>query len=586
MDRADIIKGFEPKRENVLHILHSIQNNSGTNSLSEDDLKAVAKHVGISRSEIMGISTFYTMFSLSKRGKYVIRVCASPHCNMVGSDNVLNILKTKLSIEVNETTKDNLFTLETASCLGLCGFGPAMMINDKPFVSLTDKNIGEILDSYKKNGNADSIAFDSKKAKEVSKMKQDKQVKVVLDSVEEIDPLSLGDYKAKGGFEGLKKALSMKNTEVVDEVKKSGLRGRGGAGFPTGLKWSFTAPLSGDKYILCNADEGEPGTFKDRIIMEGVPMRLLEGIIIAGYAVGAKKGYIYIRGEYAKSIEILEKAIAILKKEKFLGEKINGSNFSFDIEIRKGAGAYVCGDETALIESMEGKRGNPRNKPPFPGVKGYNQNPSVVNNVETLANVPAIMFKGADWFKKMGTEKSSGTKIFLLSGNVANPGPVEVPFGITLKELINTYGGGVKGGKAFKGALLGGAAGSFVSKDVLDTAMDYDSLAAKGATLGSGAILVFTEEDDLLKLIKSVMKFFSHESCGKCSPCRIGTKHLEKLAEKMYEGKATKADWEKMKKLAKDMKLTSFCPLGQSLIIPIGSLEKFFDSDVTKKIGK
>ncbi|HAV92833.1 TPA: hypothetical protein DCW38_06600 [candidate division WOR-3 bacterium] len=320
--------------------------------------------------------------------------------------------------------------------------------------------------------------------------------------------------------------------------------------------------------------------------MEGVPMRLLEGIIIAGYAVGAKKGYIYIRGEYAKSIEILEKAIAILKKEKFLGEKINGSNFSFDIEIRKGAGAYVCGDETALIESMEGKRGNPRNKPPFPGVKGYNQNPSVVNNVETLANVPAIMFKGADWFKKMGTEKSSGTKIFLLSGNVANPGPVEVPFGITLKELINTYGGGVKGGKAFKGALLGGAAGSFVSKDVLDTAMDYDSLAAKGATLGSGAILVFTEEDDLLKLIKSVMKFFSHESCGKCSPCRIGTKHLEKLAEKMYEGKATKADWEKMKKLAKDMKLTSFCPLGQSLIIPIGSLEKFFDSDVTKKIGK
>jgi len=586
MDRAGIIKGFEPKRENVLHILHAIQNNSGTNSLTEDDLKAVAKHVGISRSEIMGISTFYTMFSLEKRGKYVIRVCASPHCNIVGSDNVLDILKKKLQIEVGETTKDSSFTLETASCLGLCGFGPAMMINDKPFVSLSEKSIGEIIDSYRKNGNADSLAFDSKKEKEVSKMKKDGQVRIVLDSVEEIDPLSVNDYKTKGGFEGLKKALSMKNAEVVEEVKKSGLRGRGGAGFPTGLKWSFTAPLEGDKYILCNADEGEPGTFKDRLIMEGVPMRLLEGMIIAGYAVGAKKGYIYIRGEYSKSIGLLEKSIEMLRKEKILGEKILNSDFSFDIELRKGAGAYVCGDETALIESMEGKRGNPRNKPPFPGVKGYKQSPSVVNNVETLANVPAIMVKGADWFKKMGTEKSAGTKVFLLSGNVKNPGPVEVPFGITLKELINTYGGGVKDGKEFKGALLGGAAGSFVSKDVLDTQMDYESLAAKGATLGSGAVLVFSADDDLLKLIKSVMKFFAHESCGKCSPCRIGTKHLERLAAKMYEGKADKNDWSKMKKLAKDMKLTSFCPLGQSLIIPIGSLEKYFDVEITNKLGK
>ncbi len=412
-----------------------------------------------------------------------------------------------------------------------------------------------------------------------------KETRIVLKGSGEIEPLNIEEYIGIDGFAALGKALTeMKPEDVVEEVKKSGLRGRGGAGFPTGLKWSFTASIKDkEKFIVCNADEGEPGTFKDRLIMEGVPYRLIEGMILAGYAVGAHKGYIYVRGEYALSIERLEKAIETAKKYNLLGDNILETGFSFDIEIRKGAGAYVCGEETALIESMEGKRGNPRNKPPYPGVSGFRSLPTVVNNVETLANVPAIVLNGADWYRRFGTEKSPGTKVYTIIGDVVNPGLIEVPMGTPLKDIIYKYAGGVKDGKEFLAALIGGAAGAFIGKDGLDVNMDYDSLGEYAAVLGSGAILVMDETRDVMDILTSIMKFFRHESCGKCSPCRIGTDKLLRLARYINAGKGSEKHWEAMKDLSYTMKLTAFCPLGQSPYLPISSVDKYLRKEVEKK---
>jgi len=320
--------------------------------------------------------------------------------------------------------------------------------------------------------------------------------------------------------------------------------------------------------------------------MEGVPYRLIEGMTIAGYAVGAHKGFIYIRGEYALSIEKVQKAIDSAREYNLLGKNILESGFDFELEIRKGAGAYVCGEETALIESMEGKRGNPRNKPPFPGVKGFRMNPSVVNNVETLANVPSIIANGADWYKKMGTEKCSGTKVYTLMGDIVYPGLIEVPMGTTLKDILFTYGGGIKDGKKFKAALIGGAAGAFISEKGLEVKMDYDSLGEYAAVLGSGAILVMSEERDIADTLESTMEFFAHESCGKCAPCRIGTKRLHKMSKELNKGKATAEDWALMKNLAYTMKLTSFCALGQSPYMVTSSIEKYLEEEITKKINK
>ncbi|NMC67456.1 MAG: NADH-quinone oxidoreductase subunit NuoF [Spirochaetales bacterium] len=408
-----------------------------------------------------------------------------------------------------------------------------------------------------------------------------KQNRIVLERAGVINPESIEEYIATMGYEALGKVVTnMKPAEVVDEVKKSGLRGRGGAGFPTGLKWSFTAPLSGEKYVVCNADEGEPGTFKDRLILEGDPHKLIEGMAICGYAVGAIKGYVYIRGEYTLSIQRLAKAIRDAKEYGFLGNNIFGSNFSFDIEIRKGAGAYVCGEETALIESMEGKRGHPRAKPPFPGQVGFRNKPTVVNNVETLANVPNILLNGADWYKSFGTKNAPGTKVYTILGKVNHPGLIEVPMGITLRQIINEYAGGMAPGSVFKAAQIGGSAGALISEKMLDTPLDYDSLGEYAAVLGSGAILILDQKAEIPDFLRSVMKFFAHESCGKCSPCRIGTKILLDRSIDLYKRKLSEKDWEDSIKIAKTMEKASFCALGQSLILPISSANKYFREEL------
>ena len=371
----------------------------------------------------------------------------------------------------------------------------------------------------------------------------------------------------------------MNSSQVIEIVKASGLRGRGGAGFPAGVKWSFTAPLDApQKYVVVNADEGEPGTFKDRLIMEGDPHQLLEGIMICARAIGATKAYIYIRGEYKLCISRLEKAIEQCREYGILGKNIFDSGFELDIETKIGAGAYVCGEETALIESLEGNRGNPRWKPPFPGVQGLWKAPTVVNNVETLANVPFIIAKGAEAYLKFGTPECPGTKVYTILGDVAYPGLCEVDMGTTLRTIINEYAGGMKKGFKFKAALVGGAAGVILPDKLLDVKMDFSSLNQNAAVLGSGAILVMNEHQSIVDMLWSILRFFRHESCGKCAPCKNGTQQLYRLITKIKKGEGTMEDVELMQTIAETMLQTSFCALGQSPIMAIRSaIENFRD---------
>ncbi len=415
----------------------------------------------------------------------------------------------------------------------------------------------------------------------------ERQVRIVLENCGRIDPESLDEAIAAGAYEAIARLLETKRppADVIAEVKRSGLRGRGGAGFPTGLKWSFTAP--GDrKYVVCNADEGEPGTFKDRLILEGDPHRLLEGMMIAAYAVGARQGYVYVRGEYGLSIRRLQKAIDDARAAGLLGERVLESPFSFDVEIKKGAGAYVCGEETSLIESIEGKRGYPRLKPPYPGAAGLWKKPTVVNNVETLANVPPILLRGADWFRGFGTEKSPGTKVYTILGHVRNPGLIEVEMGTPLRTILDEYGGGVRDGKRFKAALLGGAAGAVIGAQGLDVPMDFDGPKEYAAVLGSGAILVLDEDSSIVELLHGILRFFRHESCGQCAPCRGGTVALVELSERIRSGCGTRDDLDRMVHIAKAMQAASLCPLGQSPILPVQTAINTFHGEFEARFAE
>lgn len=396
-------------------------------------------------------------------------------------------------------------------------------------------------------------------------------MKIILANIEKYkDPARVNEYEQQGGYTGLQKALTMEPAAVVTEVKKSKLRGRGGAGFYTGVKWGVTAPLKGEKYVLCNADEGEPGTFKDRVIMEGDPHKVLEGIIIAGYAVGAQKGYIYVRGEYYTCYDQLIKAIKDAERNGYLGENILGSGFDFTIAVSIGAGSYVCGEETAMISSLEGKRGNPRMRPPYPGVEGLWKKPSVVNNVETLSNIPTIMVKGANWFSSIGTEQSTGTKVYAVSGKVETPGCYELPMTVTLRELIFEYAGGVIPENKFKAALVGGAAsGAFLGEDSLDVPLTFEDLAERGGCLGSGAVFVLDKYTRIIDVLKNIMEFFVHESCGLCTPCRVGNAKILEIITQLKEGK--KDNCERILKIAETMHKTCLCPLGQSPLLPLST---------------
>uniref|UniRef100_A0A7V4DGC7 NADH-quinone oxidoreductase subunit NuoF n=1 Tax=Candidatus Caldatribacterium californiense TaxID=1454726 RepID=A0A7V4DGC7_9BACT len=405
-----------------------------------------------------------------------------------------------------------------------------------------------------------------------------KEKRVVLRNSGLIDPLNIEEYIARDGYLALAKVLTeMTPEEVIEVVKRSGLQGRGGAGFPTGLKWEFTRKAEGEeKYIVCNADEGEPGTFKDRLILEGDPHSVLEAMAIAGYAVGASMGYIYVRAEYPQSIRHLEVAIAQAKERGLLGEKILGTSFSFDVKIRRGAGAYVCGEETALLESIEGKRGEPRVKPPYPPQKGLWGKPTVINNVETLANIPPIILNGPDWFRSIGTPTCPGTKVFTLTGNVNNLGLVEVPMGITLRELVFEIGGGIRGGHGLKLVQTGGPSGGTMTPDLLDVPMAFDTLPRYNSALGSGALTVIDDTHCIVDIVKNFAEFFLHESCGKCTPCRVGGRRIVDILERISAGVGSPEDLEKLCYLGQHMKTTAFCGLGQAAPNPLLRCLEFF----------
>jgi NADH-quinone oxidoreductase subunit F len=487
---------------------------------------------------------------------------------------------------------DEISVLETGS-IGTIGQGVILVIYPEGvyYGNITPADIPELVEEHLLKGRPLKrlILSEIPKQHVIKKEKTGllkEQPRIVLRNSGIINPENIDEYIAADGYEAIAKALTTMTPDgVIEETKRSGLVGRGGAAFTTGMKWDFARKAPGDiKYIVCNADEGEPGTFKDRLILEGDPHKLIEGMLIAGYAVGARKGFVYIRGEYALSIERLEKAIGQARQYGLLGDNILESTFSFDINVMKGAGAYVCGEETALIESLEGKRGHPRNKPPYPVTEGLWAKPTVVNNVETLANVPEIILHGASWFRGYGTEKCPGTKVFTIIGNVATPGLIEAEMGTTLHDIIYEYAGGIKDGKQFKGALVGGAAGAFLGPDMLNVKMDFINLKEYAAVLGSGAILVMDEDVNMVDMLKSVLHFFRHESCGHCVPCRLGTAQMVKIIDRVSASKGKKDDIDKLLNISRVMQATSFCPLGQSPYLPISSSLKYFGEEIRSRV--
>ena len=552
--------------------LWDLQQRSGTQHVSTDDMSQVACDLGVSLGFVRGVASFYSMLSDKPRGRHIIRVCQSPQCELAGGNGLAGWLKDELAIDLGETTPDGQFTLEGSSCLGACSDAPTVQVDDALYTRVTPAVLAGILAQAR---NKDWVSSQPN----LPTILGDRHL------LRSCGHLELEDAVANGVYQGLKRVLKdLSPEDVLATVKDARLRGRGGAGFPTARKWEFTRNAVGEpKYLICNADEGEPGTFKDRVLLEGCPHLVIEGMILAGYAIGASKGFIYIRGEYAESIARIQRALDEARRANYLGEEILGSSYSFDIEVYRGAGAYVCGEETSLIESMEGKRGVPRLRPPYPASFGLFGKPTVINNVETLANVPVIVREGSTAYLSLGVESSPGTKLYPLSGAVVNTGVAEAQMGITLRELIYDIGGGIADGKSFLAALVGGAAGMFLGEDMLDVPLDYDGLASRGAVLGSGAILVLDEDCQVAPLISDILRFFRHESCGQCVPCRVGTARLVEMMN-VLRSSGKGSDLDLMLQTALTMKQTSLCPLGQSPYTMLKSAVKYFqDQLVTDK---
>ena len=516
------------------------------------------------------------------REKHIL-VCHGTGCTSSKSPEILE----KFRAVLNEKNIDNVRVIKTG-CFGLCSKGPIVIIRpeDTFYSMVTPDDVEEIVDTHIVKGETvNRLLCKDVDGTVVQRLDElpfyKKQMRVALKNCGVINPEDIDEYIAFDGFKALEKVLTeMSQDEVIDEISKSGLRGRGGAGFPTGKKWSFVKMAEGEqKYVVCNADEGDPGAFMDRSILEGDPHALLEAMSIAAYSVGANKGYIYVRAEYPIAVQRLKIAIEQEKEYGILGENIFGTNFNFDIEIRLGAGAFVCGEETALLESVEGKRGQPRLKPPYPANKGLFQKPTLINNVETYANVTQIILKGADWYSSIGTETSKGTKVFALGGNVNNVGLVEVPMGTTLREIIYDIGGGIPNGREFKAAQTGGPSGGCIPKENLDTKIDYESLQAIGSMMGSGGLIVMDDTKCMVNIAKFYLDFTVSESCGKCTPCRIGTKRMYEILEKICEGKGTEADLDKLERLAENIKKSSVCGLGQTAPNPVLSTMKYFKDE-------
>ncbi len=524
-----------------------------------------------------------------------VLVCGGTGCTSSGSKKVIAALEESLK---KHGLEDEILVVRTG-CFGLCSLGPIMIVYPEGcfYSQMTPEHVETVVENHLKNGNvvkellyAETVHEDGSIISLNETNFYKKQMRIALRNCGVIDPENIEEAIGVDAYQALAKVLTtMTPDDVVNCLLESGLRGRGGGGFPTGKKWAFAKASQGDiKYVCCNADEGDPGAFMDRSILEGDPHSIIEAMAIAGYTIGAHQGYVYIRAEYPIAVERLSIALTQAREHGLLGKNIFGTGFDFDIEIRLGAGAFVCGEETALMTSIEGHRGEPRPRPPFPAIKGLFGKPTVLNNVETYANIPQIILKGSEWYSSIGTEKSKGTKVFALGGKITNVGLVEIPMGTTLREIVEEIGGGIPNGKKFKAAQTGGPSGGCISAENIDTPIDYDNLIALGSMMGSGGLIILDEDTCMVDISKFYLEFTVDESCGKCTPCRIGTRRLLQLLEKITSGNGEMEDLDKIEELATHMKNSSLCALGQSAPNPILSTlahfrQEYIDHIVSKK---
>ena len=514
-----------------------------------------------------------------------VLVCGGTGCHSSGSDNIFN----QFESELDKTGLTDEVKVIKTGCFGLCALGPVVVVYPEGafYSHVTPEDVEEIVSEHLLKGRlVTRLLYDETVQDNTITSLDDtdfyrKQMRVALRNCGVIDPENINEYIAYDGYMALAKCLTeMTPQDVIKTVLDSGLRGRGGGGFPTGRKWSFAAAQpAGEKYVCCNADEGDPGAFMDRSVLEGDPNAVLEAMAIAGYAIGASHGYVYVRAEYPIAVKRLTIALNQAREAGLLGKNILGSGFDFDVDIRLGAGAFVCGEETALLNSIEGKRGDPRPRPPFPAVKGLFGKPSIINNVETLANIPQIILKGSEWFSSIGTEKSKGTKVFALGGKIKHTGLVEVPMGTTLRTIIEEIGGGIPNGKKFKAVQTGGPSGGCITAENLDIPIDYDNLIAIGSMMGSGGMIVMDEDNCMVDIAKFFLQFTVDESCGKCTPCRVGIRRMLEILEKITEGNGTMEDIDTLEKLCYFIKENALCGLGQTAPNPVLSTLRYFRNE-------
>jgi len=545
--------------------------------ISDDMVNELASRLDLRPVEVEETLAYYSMLHRKPVGKHHVQVCTNVACMLRGGAQLLQHAKKRLEIGHKEVTQDGVFSLEEVECIGACTGAPAMQVNYDYYENLTPLKFDRIIEELDNGGRPAPVpvitgALRERNALEVPLISKRWGIK---------DSHKIDVYLQNGGYQALEKALQQMTPEsIIDEVKKSSLRGRGGAGFPTGMKWSFVPKDSPKpKYVICNADESEPGSCKDRPLMEMDPHQLIEGIIIAGRAIDAHRGFIYIRGEYRYVLDIVDAAIAEAYARGYLGSNILGSGFDFDLLIHTGAGAYECGEESALMESLEGKRGYPRIKPPFPAIVGLYGCPTIINNVESLSSVPSIILEGGEAYANRGTPKNGGTRLLCVSGHVHKPGIYEIPLGMNMKKFIYEVAGGIRGGKTLKAVIPGGSSCPLLKSDEIDIPMDYDSLAKAGSMLGSGGMVVMDEDTCMVDMARRIMHFYAHESCGWCIPCREGTSWLRKMLERFHAGFGRPEDIDMVGDLAKNMLGRTLCPLGDAAAMPTISIVTKFRSE-------
>jgi len=566
---------YPVKRSGLIPMLMYAQDEFGY--ITDEIIHEIARRLDLRPVQVEETLEYYSMLHRKPIGKHHVQVCTNVACMLRGGTELLEHAKKRLEIGNRETTKDGMFSLEEVECIGACTGAPAMQVNYDFYENVTTRNFDRLIEELDKGQHPAPVPITSGALHERNKLETPLLSKRwgIQDSRKIDVALQLGAYQA------LDKALKQFTPEqLIDEVKKSNLRGRGGAGFSTGMKWSFVPKnLPKPKYVICNADESEPGTCKDRPLMEMDPHQLIEGIIIAGRAIDAHRGFIYIRGEYRYVLDIVETAIEEAYSRGYLGKNILGSGFDFDLLIHTGAGAYECGEESALMESLEGKRGNPRIKPPFPAVVGLYGCPTIINNVETLCAVPAIILEGGEAYANRGTPKNGGTRLLCVSGHVNKPGIYEIPLGMNMKKFLEEVAGGVRGGKKLKAIIPGGSSCPVFKADEIDIAMDYDTVAKAGSMLGSGGMVVIDEETCMVDMARRIMHFYAHESCGWCIPCREGTSWLQKTLDRFHAGYGRQEDIGLIGDLASNMLGRTFCPLGDAAAMPTISIVKKFRNE-------